>query len=248
MIFAAGLGTRLRPLTDTMPKALVKVGGVPMLQRVILNLKKAGCDRILVNVHHFPDMIIDFLNSMQNFGIDIAVSDERDRLLDTGGGIAKAAKWLDVDEPFIVHNADILTTLDLKTIYERHEASKSEATLLVSARTTSRYLLFDDRMRMNGWINDSTKEVKPAGLPYETLDKYAFNGIHVISPSLLPAITAYKEKDEPFSIMEFYINSCRERSITGYLPTADYSWFDIGKPVSLAQAESYLPTLENSTQ
>lgn len=238
MIFAAGLGTRLRPLTDSMPKALVKVDGTPILQRVIMNLKNAGCNHILINVHHFPDMIIDFLNSMQNFGIDIAVSDERDKLLDTGGGIIKAEKWLSGSEPFIVHNADILTDLDLKTIYDHHKSSHADATLLVSERKTSRYLLFDRQMRMNGWINVSTNEVKPTGIKCDLLNKYAFNGIHVISPSLLPALSAFRGEDTPFSITEFYIDNCRSLNISGYIPEQPYSWFDIGKPASLAAAEA----------
>lgn len=238
MIFAAGLGTRLRPLTDSMPKALVKVDGTPMLQRVIMNLKNAGCNRILINVHHFPDMIIDFLNSMQNFGIDIAVSDERDKLLDTGGGIVKAGKWLSGSEPFIVHNADILTDLDLKTIYAHHKSSHADATLLVSDRKTSRYLLFDPQMRMNGWINVSTNEVKPSGINCDSLNKCAFNGIHVISPSMLPALSAFRGEDTPFSITEFYIDNCRNLDIRGYIPAQPYSWFDIGKPASLAAAEA----------
>jgi len=242
MIFAAGLGTRLRPLTDSMPKALVNVGGIPMLQRVIMNLKNAGCFHIIVNVHHFPDMIIDFLASHKNFGIEITVSDERCKLLDTGGGIVKAASWLDGDEPFIVHNADILTDLDLRKIYDAHCDSLADATMLVSSRNTSRYLLFDNNMRMNGWINDSTGEVKPTETNAADFKKYAFNGIHVISPSALHELASFRKKGETFSIMDFYIGSCRRLNLSGFIPAAHYSWFDIGKPASLAAAEAHLTT------
>lgn len=240
MIFAAGLGTRLRPITDSMPKALVPVGGIPMLQRVIMNLKNAGCSHIIVNVHHFPDMIIDFLAAHDNFGIEIAVSDERHKLLDTGGGIVKVASWLDGNEPFIVHNADILTDLNLRELYDAHCNSRSDATLLVSSRKTSRYLLFDNDMKMNGWINDSTGEVKPAGTNATDFEKYAFNGIHVLSPSALHELTSFRKEGEAFSIMDFYIDACRHLNFNGFLPDAQYSWFDIGKQASLTAAETHL--------
>lgn len=236
MIFAAGLGTRLRPLTDSMPKALVPVHGVPMLQHVITNLKNAGAGKIIVNTHHFPDMIADFLNRNNNFGIDIAVSDERDLLLDTGGGIVKAASMLDGDEPFIVHNADIFTDVNLREIYERHIKSGSDATLLVGKRSTSRYLLFDGDLRMSGWINNKTGEVKPAGLNSSSYTEYAFNGIHVISPGLLPILRGYRGTGTPFSITSFYIDNCSNCTINGFMPVKAYNWHDIGKPDSLEAA------------
>ena len=129
LVFAAGLGTRLRPLTDHQPKALVPVGGVPMLERVIGRLKAAGFDEITVNVHHFGQQIIDFLQAKQNFGLTIHVSDERNQLLDTGGGILKARPYLDGNEPFLVHNADIMTDIDLGAIYRKHVESQAHATL-----------------------------------------------------------------------------------------------------------------------
>ncbi len=241
MIFAAGLGTRLRPITDSIPKALVPVGGVPMLQRVITNLKNAGFDHIIVNVHHFPDMIINFLKANQNFGIDIAISDERERLLDTGGGIAKASCLLNGTEPVLVHNADILTDINLVDFYNRHISSNADASLIVSNRKTSRYLLFDKEMKMHGWINEKTGESKPQHIDkaQSDLQKYAFNGIHVISPSLLPELTAFG-KNEPFSIIDFYISNCQHKAIHGYLPQSKYSWFDIGKPDSLSAADRHI--------
>uniref|UniRef100_UPI003FEE6622 nucleotidyltransferase family protein n=1 Tax=Phocaeicola sp. TaxID=2773926 RepID=UPI003FEE6622 len=163
MIFAAGLGTRLRPLTDNMPKALVPVAGKPMLERVILRLKEAGFNEITVNIHHFGEQIIDFLRAHDNFGTEIHISDERGMLLDTGGGIKKARPFLDGQEPFLVHNADILTDIDLAGLYRHHLESDAESTLLGSELKSSRYLLFDDDYHLHGWINKATGEVKPAG-------------------------------------------------------------------------------------
>ena len=154
MIFAAGLGTRLTPLTDHMPKALVPVAGKPMLEHVILKLIASGFDEIVINVHHFAEQIIDFLKDKNNFGIKIWISDETEELLDTGGGIKKASSLL--NDPFLVHNADILSNVDLKPLYDFHLASESAATLLVSPRKTVRYLLFDQTHRHCGWINKDT--------------------------------------------------------------------------------------------
>lgn len=239
MIFAAGLGTRLRPLTDNMPKALVPVAGRPMLERVILRLKESGFDDITVNIHHFGEQIIDFLRANNNFGIEIHISDERNMLLDTGGAIKKARPFLDGNEPFLIHNADIISEIDLAAFYRHHQESHAEATLLVSERRTSRYLLFDDSYQLHGWINKSTGEVKPEGLSYQEGDykELAFGGIHVLSPSLF----RYMENEQwtgKFSIIPFYLSVCQSAHIQGY-PLQGFRWFDIGKPETLAEAEEY---------
>ena len=148
MIFAAGLGTRLKPLTDHLPKALVPVAGKPMLEHVILKLKAAGFTEIVINIHHFGEQIIGFLQANQHFGLTIHISDEREQLLDTGGGIQKASTFFQGNEPFLVHNVDILSDTDLKTLYDYHVQSGNDATLLASQRKTSRYLLFDDTDRL----------------------------------------------------------------------------------------------------
>ena len=239
MIFAAGLGTRLRPLTDHTPKALVSVAGKPMLERVILRLKEAGFNDITVNIHHFGEQIIEFLRANNDFGITIHLSDERDMLLDTGGGIKKARPFLDGNEPFLVHNADILSDINLAELYRHHRESNAEATLLVSQRQTSRYLLLDDANRLHGWINKSTGEVKPAGFDYRET-KYrelAFGGIHIISPSLFHLMDD-GQWDGKFSIIPFYLSACTKVHIQGY-PLQGFRWFDIGKPETLAQAEEY---------
>ena len=237
MIFAAGLGTRLKPLTDRIPKALVPINGTPMLQHVILKLKQAGFTYIVVNIHHFGEQIIDFLQANQNFGITIHISDERNQLLDTGGGIKKAAPFFSGNEPFLVHNVDILSDIDLKSLYEFHQHSPNDATLLVSRRETSRYLLFDkNNARLCGWINKQTRQTKPAGFVYrpEQHEAYAFSGIHVISPSL------FRYMDEhwtgKFSITDFYLQTCQEARISGYF-ASNLQLIDIGKPETLAQAE-----------
>ncbi|WP_300814574.1 nucleotidyltransferase family protein [uncultured Bacteroides sp.] len=244
MIFAAGLGTRLRPLTDNMPKALVPIAGKPMLERVILRLKEAGFDDITVNIHHFGQQIVDFLQAHGNFGVDIHISDERNELLDTGGGIRQAMPYLDGKEPILIHNADILSDIDLKALYRHHQESNADATLLVSHRKTSRYLLLDDSLLLRGWINKQTGEVRPEGFdPHATeLQEYAFGGIHVISPTL------FRLMDEgswtgKFSIIPFYLSVCRRIRIQGY-PLQGFHWFDIGKPETLILAEAYCQNTE----
>ena len=163
LIFAAGLGTRLKPLTDAMPKAMVPVAGKPLIEHLLRKVAAAGFDKAVVNVHHFADQIIDFVSS-RDFGLKIASSDERDALLETGGGIKKAQSLLGTDQPFLAHNVDILSNLDLRQFYQMHR-SRDLATLLVSRRTTSRYLLFDAERRLVGWTNVQTGEVKS---PYPT--------------------------------------------------------------------------------
>lgn len=239
MIFAAGLGTRLRPLTDSMPKAMVPVDGKPMLQRVIESLSKQGFRDIIVNIHHFGQQIIDFLNTNNNFGLNIVISDERNLLLDTGGGILAARSFLDDGEPFIVHNADILTTLDLRAMYDCHCNSNADATLLVKSRKTERYLLFDNKNQLHGWINKKTGETRPEGFNIIENDyqEFAFGGVHVISPSIFETLQNYSHEAK-FSITPFYIDSCRDLKIQGYNPVG-YEWFDIGKPETLALANNF---------
>lgn len=242
MIFAAGLGTRLKPLTDHMPKALVPVAGRPMLEHVILKLKAAGFNELVINIHHFGEQILDFLRANQNFGLTIHISDERDCLLDTGGGIRKAEPFFRGNEPFLVHNVDILSDTDLKALYEYHRQSGNDATLLASRRKTIRYLLFDDEKRLCGWINKDTLQTKPEGFAYnpEHHHEYAFSGIHVISPSL------FHYMDErwtgKFSIMDFYLQTCHEARIGGRL-TDTLRLIDIGKPETQTQAEEFLASL-----
>lgn len=240
MIFAAGLGSRLKPLTDTMPKALVPVAGRPMLEHVILKLKSYGVTEIVINIHHFGEQILDFLKVNDDFGLTIHISDERGQLLDTGGGIKKARPFLDTsDEPFIVHNVDILSDVNLKEVYDYHLQNGSVATLLASRRKTSRYLLFDAEKKLCGWINKDTGASKPEGFHYDEslYQEYAFSGIHVLSPAIFRLLDTPRWEGK-FSIMDFYLATCRQADFSGYLIDG-LQLIDIGKPETLAKAEEF---------
>ena len=244
MIFAAGLGSRLKPLTDTMPKALVPVAGCPMLEHVILKLKASGFTEIVINIHHFGEQIIDFLKTNNDFGLTIHISDERDRLLDTGGGIRKARLFFENSgEPFLVHNVDILSDMNLKELYDFHMQSGSVATLLASRRTTSRYLLFNTERKLRGWINKDTGQVKPEGFHYDEslYREYAFSGIHVFSPAVFRLMEAPRWEGK-FSIMDFYLATCGQTDYSGYL-AEKLELIDIGKPETLARAEEFVKKL-----
>lgn len=239
MLFAAGLGTRLKPLTDHMPKALVPVAGKPMLEHVLLKLKSAGFTEIVINIHHFGQQIIDFLQANQNFGLTIHISDERAKLLDTGGGIRHASRFLDSREPFLIHNVDILSDTNLEEVYRYHCQSQNIATLVVSPRKSSRSLLFDIDNRLCGWQNQTTGETKPTGFIADSsvYTSYAFSGIHVMSPEMLHAMTGRWQGR--FPIMDFYLQHCTQLPIGGYIcPTIHL--IDIGKPETLAQADTFL--------
>ena len=244
MIFAAGLGSRLKPLTDTMPKALVPVAGCPMLEHVILKLKASGFTEIVINIHHFGEQIIDFLKTNNDFGLTIHISDERDRLLDTGGGIRKARLFFENSgEPFLVHNVDILSDMNLKELYDFHMQSGSVANLLASRRTTSRYLLFNTERKLRGWINKDTGQVKPEGFHYDEslYREYAFSGIHVFSPAVFRLMEAPRWEGK-FSIMDFYLATCGQTDYSGYL-AEKLELIDIGKPETLARAEEFVKKL-----
>lgn len=234
MIFAAGLGTRLKPITDTLPKALVPIAGKTLLEHTILKLKSSGFTDIIVNVHHFSTKITDFLKANNNFGVNISISDESDMLLETGGGIRKAASLLG-SEPFLIHNVDIVSNVDLRSLYNEHIKSGADATLLVSKRESSRALFFDGDANLAAWKNKSTGDVKT---PYKTLDwdsltEYAFSGIHVFSPSLFPLMGGYPAK---FPIMDFYLDNCNKAKIKA-LVSSDLRLIDVGKLNSLSEAE-----------
>lgn len=239
MIFAAGLGTRLKPLTDTMPKALVRVGGQPLLERVIMKLKDAGADRIVVNVHHFAQQMIDYLHENDNFGMDIRISDESAMLLDTGGGIKHASNLFAPDKPVLIHNVDILSNVNLQKFYSQNISA--DATLLVSSRKTKRYLLFNDDMRLVGWTNIETGEVRSshANLDVKSCRMYAFAGIHSFSPRLFPLMKSFPDK---FGIMDFYLSVCDKVQIKGYVKD-DLKLMDVGKLDTLADAEQFAETL-----
>lgn len=238
MVFAAGLGTRLRPLTDSLPKALVPVSGEPLLSHVLRKLKASGYDEVVVNVHHFADQVKEYL-SEHDFGLKVMVSDESSQLLETGGGIAHARSLLmPSDEPFLVHNVDILSDLDVSW-FRTCMRPDALATLLVSERKTQRYLLFrPDDMRLVGWTNLATGEVKS---PYKDLDpsaclRYAFSGIHLISPSVF-AVFDEMGFSGRFPIMDFYLSVCARYPIYG-VAVPGLRIVDVGKLDSLSAAEA----------
>lgn len=238
MIFAAGLGTRLRPLTDTLPKALVPVGGKPLLQHAIEKLTAAGFDEIIINIHHFGQQIIDFVEANNRFGIRIEFSDEREQLLDTGGGIKKAAWFFDDNRPFLIHNVDILSTIDLREVARQHSLNGSAATLVCSKRVTNRYLLLDNHNRLCGWINKKTGETKSPFASFQPTDyiELAFSGIQMIHPSLLRKMDSYPRR---FSIIDFYLTLCATHKISAY-QTETGSIIDVGKSDSIIQATQFL--------
>lgn len=238
LVFAAGLGTRLRPLTDTIPKALVPVGGKPLLYHVVSKLKTAGIDRIVINVHHFPDSVIGYVQEQENFGIDVRFSDERDLLLDTGGGILHARNLLE-GSPFLVHNVDIISNLDIGWFISQ-APEDALASLVVSERKTRRYFLFDDGMRLVGWTDTFTGEVRS---PYPDLDpgkcrKYAFAGIHYISDRIFDVFDEDGWEGR-FPIVDFYLKECARYPVYGIVPPR-LTLIDAGKPETIAQAEEFL--------
>lgn len=233
LIFAAGLGTRLKEHTSNKPKALVLVAGKPLLQHAIEKLIMHQITNITINVYHFADQIISFLDNHPFPGTQIHLSDERDELLDTGGGLKKAAYFLKGDEPILIYNVDVISNLDLTSLEHYHLASGSLATLVVKQRETSRYLMFDEQMQLAGWKNFSNGEIKisrqelfPSSLPY------AFSGIQVVQPEIFNLIS----EEGKFPIMDLYLRLAKTQKIHGYVDNSSI-WMDLGKPDQLLIAE-----------
>jgi len=230
MILAAGLGTRLQPYTLDRPKALVEVAGKPLIAHVLEKLLASGITDIIINVHHFADMVEEYLNR-NSFNCRITISDERNRLLDTGGGLLKAKPFLEGEEPFLVHNVDILSDIDLRELINAHSQKMALATLAVGQRESSRHFLFDGRMMLSGWRNNLTgKEIIPTKDRGE-LKAFAFAGIHVISPQIFEYIHA----SGPFSIVDAYLSLCSKNLIYGYDTTSNFV-IDVGKPKNFEKA------------
>ena len=232
LVFAAGLGTRLKPLTDTMPKALVPVAGEALLSRVMRKLVAAGYDDIVINVHHFADQIRDYVAAHENFGVKVSFSDETDLLRETGGGIRHAAPLLAGDEPFLVHNVDILSNLDLAWFRAQHQPGDL-STILVSDRPTQRYFLFDEEGLLVGWTNLATGEVRSpySGIDPDCCTRLAFAGIHCISSAIFPLMRDWPEK---FGIVDFYLSACRQHAIRAAVMPG-LVLHDVGKTAELAE-------------
>jgi NDP-sugar pyrophosphorylase family protein len=244
MILSAGLGTRLRPLTDHRPKALVEINGRTLLELALSRLRSFGVCEVIINVHHFADMIVEYLKTNHNFGMRIEVSHE-ERLLDTGGGLKKAAYFLLEDfhrseEPFIVHNVDVLSTIDLARMVRFHAANQALATLAVQDRKTSRYLLFDEELQLSGRrTGDDGKpelvrlsSVEPSLVRPQQAHALAFSGIHVISPRLLTMMI----EDGAFSIITAYLRLAAQGEKILAFGADEYYWCDLGRPDDIAKA------------
>ncbi|HEY9123957.1 MAG TPA: nucleotidyltransferase family protein [Bacteroidales bacterium] len=228
MIFAAGLGTRLRPLTDNKPKALVEINGKTLLEITIQKLKAAGFNSIVVNVHHFSGLVIDFLKKNDNFGLDIEISDETDLLLDTGGGLKKAAPLLGTQEPVLIHNVDIVSNIDIGELYTQHCQSSALATLATMERDSSRQLLVNSKGILCGWQNKSTGE-KKISQPSETdLTPISYCGIAVLNPQFLTLI----EENGVFSIIDVYLRLAKNFDIQT-ANQENINWSDVGTVESL---------------
>ena len=239
MILAAGLGTRLQPLTNSIPKALIPIGNKPMIQHVIERLVRYDFHSIIINVHHFADQLIDFLKN-NDFGAEITISDERNKLLDTGGGLFHAAQFLDGTEPFLLHNVDVLSTIDLHTIVQQHIETNTIATIAVQKRPSNRQLLFDSEGILSGWENIHTGEKIIVRRSYKELHPLAFGGIHVISPEIFKC----HYPKEVFSITDYYLYLAPQKKIKEYQYFDDIC-LDLGKKENIETARKIIETLSD---
>ena len=233
-ILAAGLGTRLAPFTLDRPKALVELKGVTLLERAIRKVSELEVSEIIINVHHFGDQIVEFLESKQDFNLSISVSDEREQLLDTGGAILKAKDLLGKEESFLLYNVDVLSSIDLNALLYFHTQKGGLATVAVRERVSDRYLLFNPEMLLSGWKNVKTGEEK-ISRPCDQPRNFAFSGIQIIEPEIFPLIT----ETGKFSLIDLYLRLAKEGAIFGYHDPSDY-WMDLGKPDQLAVAEKVI--------
>jgi NDP-sugar pyrophosphorylase family protein len=235
MVLAAGLGTRLRPLTNDRPKALVEISGRTLLEITLMRLRHFGVQDVIINVHHFADKVVNYLKSNNNFGMRIEISREN-VLLDTGGGLKKAGWFFrEEDGPFILHNVDVISTIDLQQMVEFHNKHQALATLAVQERETSRYLLFDDQLQLCGRLRAHDEKYESVR-PLQETQALAFAGIHVISPRFLPMLS----EQGVFSIIDAYMRlAANGKRILGFRAD-EYFWLDVGKPESLMRAEEEL--------
>ncbi|MCH5247129.1 MAG: NTP transferase domain-containing protein [Muribaculaceae bacterium] len=241
MIFAAGVGSRLKPWTDSHPKALAPVQGNPVINHVINQIRRTtGINDFVVNVHHFAKELEDWLkNKREEDNINVDISDEQDTLLETGGGLLKAKKFFEDEDCVLVHNADILTDINLQRVIDKHNQEKNDVTLLCRDRDSSRKLIFNKDGRLKGWKNYKNGEILPDGLQHAKGDKeLAFNGIHVIGSKMIEALREYAEKtgESRFSLIPFYLDNIKNLKISCFNPNDNYRWIDIGKSETLQEA------------
>lgn len=241
MILAAGLGTRLKPLTDTVPKALIKIKTHTLLELQIKKLKAEGINEIIVNVHHFSDLIKKYLEQNNFFNCLIEISDESEKILDTGGGLKKAAHFFSDGKPFLVYNVDILSNINLKKFMKFHLSSSSIATLAVQDRKSSRRFLFDKNMILCGWMNENTGERIISRSSENELNSYAFSGIQMISPKIFE----YFPDTDVFSLVQLYLSAAKKEKIVGYNHDKD-EWMDLGKIENLSEADKLFDRFRNT--
>lgn len=234
IIFAAGLGTRLQPLTNHCPKALVKLNEKPLVWYAIQKLVDAGVSEIIINIHHFGEQILEYFSQV-HLPVPVYFSDERHVLLDTGGGLLKAKTYLNNADPIIAYNVDVISSVNLRDVLKFHQDKQALATVVVRNRQTSRYLLFNDRMQLTGWKNYTTGEEKISRPDFISSKPLAFSGIQILSPGIYDLIT---EKGK-FSIIDLYLRLAKTEQILGYVDHSDY-WIDLGKPGQLEEAEKHL--------
>ena len=234
MLFAAGLGTRLKPFTNEHPKALVQVNGKALLQHNIQYLQQFGIKNVVVNIHHFANQIIDITKENNGWASNIIISDEREKILETGGGLKKAIPLFGDAENIVVMNVDILTDLNIENMFQYHIASNALATLAVTERETSRYFIFDNNNKLCGWMNIKTNEVKGIDKFDETLyKKLAFSGIHIINKKLFTLM----QQEGKFSMVDVYLDLMKTNTILAFEHSQD-KFMDVGKPESIAKAEA----------
>jgi mannose-1-phosphate guanylyltransferase len=237
MILAAGLGTRLKPITDKIPKALTSLYGKPLIEFIIRRLIQCGVNEIIINVHHHAQQIIDFVKSQNDFNIRIEFSHES-VLLDTGGGLKKASWFFSDKHPFILHNVDVLSDINFHKMISFHKTNKASVTLAVRSRKTSRFLLFDENDRFLGWKNKET--VKTIGNKSKILNPFSFMGIHIISPGIF----SHMPEMNTFSIIDLYLRITQMEHIIQAFHADQYFWFDLGKLKNIKEATQYLARIK----
>jgi len=235
MILAAGLGTRLRPLTNSTPKALIKIKEYPLLELQIKRLKSFGFNNIIINIHHHANLIEDYLKKNSNFGCKIVLSDESEQLLETGGGLKKAAHFFSDASPFLVHNVDVITNINLNRFFDHHKKENAITSLAVMERKSSRYFVFDEENYLAGWKNEKTEESKVVRKPIGEIKLLAFSGIQIVEPKIFK----YFPHKDVFTLVDLYLAAASQEKVTAYNHTDDI-WFDLGKKENLPKAEKII--------
>lgn len=241
MILAAGLGTRLKPLTDSTPKALIKINGFTLLELQIRKLKSERFNEIIININHFADQIEEYLKQNKYFNTSIVLSNETEQLLETGGGLKKASHFFSDGKPFIIHNVDILSDINLQKLMDYHFSTRSIATLAVRERKSFRKFLFNKENILCGWLNQKTSEQRLVRDLNSDVLPFSFSGIQIIDP----VIFKYFPDEDVFSLVDFYLSVAKKEKISGFIHNED-EWFDIGKTESLAEVANLFEKIRNT--